>query len=76
MSNINSIFEVRKSSDQEVVIMLPAGIKVDESINAKSLLKSMMELALEEELDVAGQGNLVYCCGNNGGCCRDYPPKS
>jgi len=56
--------------------MLPAGIKVDESINAKSLLKSMMELALEEELDVAGQGNLVYCCGNNGGCCRDYPPKS
>jgi len=75
MANINTAFEVKKTGDHEVVVRFPAGITVGESIDANSLLKSMMELALDEEHDVAGQ---MLCCGVwSGGpkCCAYNTPR-
>jgi len=62
MANINSLFEVRKSGDQEVAVRFPKGIEIGDNLDATALLKGMLELALHEEPDVVGQE------GAQGGC--------
>ena len=54
MANINSLFEVRKSGDQEVAVRFPKGIEIGDNLDATALLKGMLELALHEEPDVVG----------------------
>jgi len=74
MANINSVFEVKKTGDQSVVVRFPKGFKVGESIGANSLVKVMLELALCDEHDVDGQA--LLCCGDGPGTCcmkKDKP---
>jgi len=73
MANINSMFEVRKTGDQEVIVCFPKGIKVDETIDATSLLKGMVGLALCDDPDVAGQTR--FCCGDGPGTCPVYQKR-
>jgi len=67
MANINSLFEVKKTGDQEVVMRFPMGIEVGANLDANSLLKGMIEIALSEEPDVAGQrlDPNVFCIGKD-----------
>jgi len=69
MSSINPLFEVRKTGDQEVVVRFPKEIEIGERIDANSLLKGMIEIALSEEPDVVGQrlDPNVFCIGKNDG---------
>ena len=68
MANINSLFEVRKSGDQEVAVRFPKGIEIGDNLDATSLLKGMLVLALHEESDVAGQGMCGKYDGNDSHC--------
>jgi len=65
MANINSMFKVEKTGDQEVVVRFPKGIKIGDNLDASTLLKGMLELALHEEPDVEGQ---------KGTTCTPYTP--
>jgi len=69
MANINSMFQVQKTGDQEVVVRFPKGIKIGENLDASALLKGMLEMALHEEPDVAGQSCDPQ--GSQTGCISD-----
>jgi len=71
MANINTMFKVKNAGDQEVVVRFPKGIEIGEFIDAASLLKGMMAIALCEEADVIGQADApLPCCGDgNASCC-------
>jgi len=69
MANINSLFEVKKSGDQEVVMRFPRGIEVGANLDASTLLKGMVEMALNEEPDVAGQTGVNSPCWGDGPSC-------